>query len=72
MAPQSRLEQIQEKWTPVFRPDLRLNQKLERFHDPVDRENAVGASQNAKRGGKVPAALQQKLKLRKRYSAAFG
>jgi predicted small metal-binding protein len=33
------LEQIQEKWKPVFRPDLRLTKELERFREY--RENAL-------------------------------
>jgi hypothetical protein len=28
-------EQIQEKWKPVFRPDLRLTKELERFRDTI-------------------------------------
>jgi methylglyoxal synthase len=35
-------EQIQEKWKPVFRPDLRLTKELGRFRD---RENALGGDQ---------------------------
>jgi ATP-dependent DNA helicase RecG len=35
------LEQIQEKWKPVFRPDLRQNKELERIHDSKNRESAI-------------------------------
>jgi predicted N-acetyltransferase YhbS len=40
--PRRALEQIQEKWTPVFRPDLCQNECLERLHDSKNRENAIG------------------------------
>jgi hypothetical protein len=35
-------EQIQEKWKPLFRPDLRKTKELVRFHDSMNRENAPG------------------------------
>jgi hypothetical protein len=30
-----RHQQFQEKWKPVFRPELRKNKQLERIADPV-------------------------------------
>jgi len=33
-------QQIQEKWKPVFRSDLRQNEDLERLHDSKNREDA--------------------------------
>ena len=35
----SRLEQIQEKWKPLFRPDLRLTKELERFRESRKRSD---------------------------------
>jgi hypothetical protein len=31
------LEQFQEKWEPVFRPELRQNKELDQFIDSVKR-----------------------------------
>jgi hypothetical protein len=39
-----RLKQIQEKWTPVFRPDLRLSKGPEQVRDCSNRERALAAA----------------------------
>jgi len=36
------LEQFQEKWEPVFRPELRKNKEIEHFHDSEKNGDAVG------------------------------
>jgi hypothetical protein len=38
------LEQFQEKWKPVFRPELRENKEMERFHDSEKNGNARKAT----------------------------
>jgi hypothetical protein len=38
---QPRLEQFQEKWEPVFRPELRKNKEIEHFCDSKKNGNAL-------------------------------
>jgi len=35
------IEHFQEKWTPVFRPEMRQNKELERFRDSKNGENPL-------------------------------
>ena len=39
------IEQFQEKWEPVFHPELRRNRELERFTVPSENENRSGVTE---------------------------